>query len=146
MARIIGPVPACSLQGNLSSWGTFTANQVFNDLKTSGDGAFIQGGMKLESNGKVYVNVRGQYVWHCQLYATLNNSQQRCSIRHNGSVRYLAHIQNSGSGQVSINCSGILDMDAGDYIEMVVDYAGDIYRGAQHSFISGFLVSTANHY
>ena len=133
--------PAAFLQGNLGSWGTYGSSQVFNDFQTSGNYAFVSGGMGY-SNGRLTVNTSGVYLAMFNAYVRYGSGQVgnavRWSIMVNGGEAAMFHAHAAGNQNVpdhTHNVSCVLSLNNNDYVEFkTTGYQSSTYRNNRHTY------------
>jgi len=146
--RILQPAkPAFNLQGNNSNNKSVGDGEVFGAtddgqaaFKTSGDGAFLQGGITYNSaTGEITVPVAGVY-YLCGMFYMNQSSIAQVTIRQNGAIRARNYDGSSAVG--SMELSIVLNLNANDKITYQQDSGATrtFYEGAQHTYVFGALL------
>ena len=140
-------LPAFNLQGTSSSNKDVADGEILGAtddgqaaFTTSGNGAFIQGGMSYNSaNGEITVPVAGIYYVGGTLYMNESNAAQ-VGIYVNGAIR--ARVHNGATVTKSMEINIVLDLAANDKVTFrnASGAARNFYEGATHTYVFGYLL------
>lgn len=135
-------IPAWFLQGDSGAWNSYSAGSDFNGFKTSGNGAFLQGGVSYNTgNGRLTLPLTGMYFFSSAMYADVGSGgDQRISFQVEGTELQLAHSHVDTGHTRTIHNSGVFAITAGQYCHLRVAYSGDIYEGDRHSYWTGMYI------
>ena len=142
--RILTPnKPMILAQGSFEGNVVYGAKAPISNWKTSASGAFAQG-ITIASNTRFTVPVDGKYWFSAAVYFNDANTTCRLQIMQNGAYNnpngQLCHSGDASARTLQIDT--ILDLPANDYIEICNASGGDrtIYNGAQHTYVSMYLI------